>query len=451
MSEPGRYTALRHGLKLREEDARGLLPPEIELQAMWFSGLFGRAFQTVDGRALTIVDFGRWNREAGPDFHEATIQVEGRGLLKGAIELDAIDRDWERHGHGANPSYEAVVLHLFLSTGKERFFTRTVTHREVAQVHLQLPKDSELPLAPMPLAHAGRCSAPLREMPSERIEALLASAAEHRLSRKARRLERMIAARGQNEALYQLTAEALGYKENKIPMLLIAQRCPLAELQELGKAGEGILFGLAGFLEKREIAAVSGELLDEVRRHWEIWWRRRASLTHLILKREHWKAAGRPLNHPHRRLGALFLLAEQWPSYREHLEGHPMLEMNRWMRTLEHPFWTWRYTLHSSRSTRPLALIGLERVRDLFANVAMPLRLHNGARGWDKIGPMPGAAINRRLRTAAIRLFGTDENAAPWLRRLDHQQGLLQIYDDFCMADASNCEHCPFPELVGRW
>jgi hypothetical protein len=28
------------------------------------------------------------------------------------------------------------------------------------------------------------------------------------------------------------------------------------------------------------------------------------------------------------------------------------------------------------------------------------------------------------------------------------QQALLQIYDDFCMQDASDCARCPFPEQV---
>jgi hypothetical protein len=27
-----------------------------------------------------------------------------------------------------------------------------------------------------------------------------------------------------------------------------------------------------------------------------------------------------------------------------------------------------------------------------------------------------------------------------------HQQGLLQIYEDFCLQDNSDCAQCPFPE-----
>jgi hypothetical protein len=38
---------------------------------------------------------------------------------------------------------------------------------------------------------------------------------------------------------------------------------------------------------------------------------------------------------------------------------------------------------------------------------------------------------NRRLETAATRLFGNDPRRAQFLKTVAHQQGLLQIYEDF--------------------
>jgi hypothetical protein len=31
------------------------------------------------------------------------------------------------------------------------------------------------------------------------------------------------------------------------------------------------------------------------------------------------------------------------------------------------------------------------------------------------------------------------------------QQGLLQVYEDFCLRDASDCARCRFPEQLARW
>jgi hypothetical protein len=55
------------------ETSADVLPPELELQALWFSGAFGRDFRTTTGKRIRIVQFGEWNRGAGPDFHLAAI------------------------------------------------------------------------------------------------------------------------------------------------------------------------------------------------------------------------------------------------------------------------------------------------------------------------------------------------------------------------------------------
>ena len=49
------------------------------------------------------------------------------------------------------------------------------------------------------------------------------------------------------------------------------------------------------------------------------------------------------------------------------------------------------------------------------------------------------------------RLFGSEIQAAPWLKSLAHQQALLQIYRDFCLEDLSDCDQCPFPEQLAQW
>ena len=43
-------------------------PNELELQARWFAGEFGKNFVSATGDKIDIVQFGTWNREAGPIF-----------------------------------------------------------------------------------------------------------------------------------------------------------------------------------------------------------------------------------------------------------------------------------------------------------------------------------------------------------------------------------------------
>ena len=58
-----------------EEGRCLVLPAELELQALWFSGAFGRDFTTKEGQPVKVVQFGEWNRGAGPDFHHALVAI----------------------------------------------------------------------------------------------------------------------------------------------------------------------------------------------------------------------------------------------------------------------------------------------------------------------------------------------------------------------------------------
>src|SRR5438067_7864183 len=123
-----RYANFREANDARlRENSRGVARkiPELEIQARWFAGEFGAKFKTTDGNDLEIVQFGVWNREAGPDFTDAAISLKGGPPVRGCIELDPDARDWERHGHSMNGDYENVVLHVFTQRGDETFFTRT--------------------------------------------------------------------------------------------------------------------------------------------------------------------------------------------------------------------------------------------------------------------------------------------------------------------------------------
>jgi len=78
------------------------IPNELELQARWFAGEFGRKFRTLAGESVEIVQFGFWNREAGPDFQDAVVRIGDGPALRGTIEIDLLDRNWELHGHATN-------------------------------------------------------------------------------------------------------------------------------------------------------------------------------------------------------------------------------------------------------------------------------------------------------------------------------------------------------------
>jgi hypothetical protein len=98
-----------------------------------------------------------------------------------------------------------------------------------------------------------------------------------------------------------------------------------------------------------------------------------------------------------------------------------------------------------------MALIGESRVADILANVLFPFWVSEDADILHEYAKLPARLSNRRLETAATRLFGNDPRRAQFLKTVAHQQGLLQIYEDFCMQDNSDCAQCPFPEQMAQW
>ena len=92
-----------------------------------------------------------------------------------------------------------------------------------------------------------------------------------------------------------------------------------------------------------------------------------------------------------------------------------------------------------------MALVGDSRVNDMLANVFFPYRILSDPSLWNSYRELPVTQSNRKAQTAAIRLLG-DGPAPVFLKKLVYQQGLLQIYEDFCRYDASDCLRCTFPE-----
>ena len=351
-------------------------------------------------------------------------------------------------------------LHVFVERSDRAFFTRTLSNRNVPQVCIDLTSLTDAFNANIPLARPGRCQAPLKNLPEERVRSVLDAAAQFRLRQKANRIRNKIDVHGRDETLFQEIATALGYKENKLPFTLLTQRLPLRLLRENVEDCEALLFGAAGFLEAPDLDIYKKSAREYVRQLWDRWWPHRDDLQRLILPAKAWHLSGtRPLNHPQRRLAALAVLAREWPRLQRASGKSSVAAANDFFQALEHPFWNFHYTLTSKASPKEMALIGESRAADILANVLFPFwAAHElkapaspSAQLWTEYAKLPAQLSNRRLETAATRLFGNDPRRKEFLRTVAHQQGLLQIYEDFCMQDNSDCAQCPFPEQMRKW
>jgi hypothetical protein len=150
-------------------------------------------------------------------------------------------------------------------------------------------------------------------------------------------------------------------------------------------------------------------------------------------------------------LGALAILAQEWTSFVRSLARRNAKTTHDFFLGLRHPFWNFHYTLTSEAAPGEMAIVGDSRIADILANVLLPYFLAEGAEIWPAYEKLRAQLTNRRLETGATRLFGSDPRRPSFTKTIAQQQGLLQIYEDFCLQDNSDCAECPFPEQMQKW
>jgi len=425
--------------------------PDVELQALWIAGEFGREFVTTTGERVRVEHFGDWNRDPGPPFAGAQMIIAGV-KVRGGVEVHADARAWRRHAAG-NPDPENTILHVFaLDAKNEGSGTAPQPRRpgdgEIPVVFLDVSRFAFLPVDPPPRENTA-CRGAFAALPAARVLELVEAAAQYRLCRKAARLERLAEQFDPQEALYQAIAEALGYRNNKLPFTLLAQRFPLALLRSNRAEIEPLLFAASGFLNATDLSPLAGDTRTYLRDIWTQWWPRRSEFERLTLPASLWTLRGlRPVNHPQRRVAALAEIVRNWPVVETLSRAGDVTAIRHYFEQLAHPYWDFHYTLTSKRSPGRMALVGESRITDLLLNIFLPRALSSAPAFWQACRELPAADPNQRVELAARRLFGASAVGRRLGKRALTQQGLLQIYEDFCLACDADCTRCAMPSRL---
>ncbi len=416
------------------------LPPEAALESLWADGLLPGLACTSEGHgSVVVLDAGCWNRGEGPDFLQAEVEIGGV-RLRGDVELSLSVADWEIAGHDDNPLFAQVVLHVVFTPPPPAWYTRGAQHREIPVLYIPEERWMEACGRSRPLAGLEPGLAPLAEMPLGQLVSLMQAAAARRVEYKRFLFRSRAAVVGEDQAWYEALAATLGYAANKETMGILARRAPL---EELGEDAEAILFGTAGFLVPMLPEEAEEESRVYHRQVWDAWWPLRDQYALSARRRIPWKlAAGRPLNHPHRRVAALAIAARRWREIAPHLHTAGARELTRVLTSLAHPFWDWHCSLPSFPLSRPAALMGRARVRDFLVNHVCVQ--DESAGSWQAYLCFGAAEVPRHVQEIAQQLLGARDDVADLLRLSFAQQALLQLERDCCTEGA-------YPAALASW
>lgn len=455
----------RSALWLREGDEPHR-PCESLVQAIWRHQRINRdRLLTLDGRPLRILHPGFLNREAGPDFRRAVIQVDNEPPITGDVEVDLESRNWHGHQHDTNQAFAHVVLHVVWHETAQRPPLPTL----VLEHCLDAPLD-ELSqwLSPegrddIPDNCIGQCARFFAQFDREHIRELLRQAALVRLQTKAARLTARARQSGWSQALWEELFRALGYKHNAWPMQRLAELVPSAPPGQTADAWQARLLGWAGLLP-HDVPQRADESRLYLKHLWEFWWRERDAWNQVLLPPAVWRMDGlRPSNHPQRRLalasywlagGSLVEQLEHW--FEQAKAGLPLTdELLAILGNCPSGFWSKHFTLRSAPLTEPQPLIGESRVTDLAMNVVLPWFWARAQAGGNRVLSQraellylawPKGQDNSVLRLARNRLLAGCKGLAG--STAAEQQGLLQITRDFCDQSDALCSQCRLPALM---
>jgi len=73
--------------------------------------ILGSSFVSTKGKVIDIIHFGERNDNAGPDFLDCVVRIDGQKWA-GPIEFHLKASDWFKHKHQHDPTYDNVIAHF---------------------------------------------------------------------------------------------------------------------------------------------------------------------------------------------------------------------------------------------------------------------------------------------------------------------------------------------------
>ena len=260
--------------------------------------------KTVDGRRVQVLDPGRLNTDAGPDFFNAKVIIDGQKWA-GDIEIHVRASDWHRHRHDDDPAYRSVILHI---VRHDDVAVRRPDGRLIPQMRMECDPgfhNTYAALVDKAAAPSLPCAAELHSIEKIHLHGWLDRLAFERLHAKADRIERLLSRNNGDweEACFITLARALGFGVNSDPFERLAAGTPLTAI---GKHSDSllsiqaILFGQASLIPDD---TSTDRYADLLKREYKFL-AHKFSLT--PIRTPGWKMARmRPANFPHRRIAFL--------------------------------------------------------------------------------------------------------------------------------------------------
>lgn len=326
---------------------------------------------TNTGKKVRVVDPGLLNTDAGPDFFNAKIEIDGH-MWVGNVEMHYRATDWKRHRHDSDKAYDSVILHV---VAKDDAPVRRTNGELIPQLVLEVSPQFNADYASLVGATIEvPCATKIKQVPHLTIVEWVEGLAFERLHGKVERIHQLLDSFNGSweDVCYVTLARNFGFGINNDAFERLARRTPL---RLLGKHSdsvlqiEALLFGQAGMLDAQKPGMDSyyNQLCTEY-----AFLSNKFQLT--PMEKESWKLFRiRPQNFPYRRIAMLAQFIEGgFRMMNRILEAEGEKEMRALFEVELSGYWTKHYTF-GKPNERATATLSRSSIDIILINTVAPL------------------------------------------------------------------------------
>lgn len=412
------------------------------LHYVWQYKLFPAEMKTTAGNGVEIIDIGRVNPNAGPDFFNAKIKMDGT-VWVGNVEIHAKSSDWKKHRHTTDKAYDNVILHVVENADGEVFRTN---NQPIPQIELKVPEKilnnyKEL-FGEKKWIY---CEDKLQNIDKVLVRAWISSLLVQRLEQKMETIHQLLKTSGNNweEAFYVSLARSFGFGVNSQPFEMLAKSL---SQNILGKHKdnlfqiEAMLFGQGGFLEENMDDIYFQKLKKEYS-----FLRIKYNLTPVPVFQ--WKMLRlRPDNFPHIRLAQFAqLVFSSSKLFSKIIETSNLADVIKLFNSEVSDYWKEHYTF-AKESAFSRKRLGKSSIEILLINTVVPFlfaysvykneeQLRERALEFLEKIPAERNAVISKWNELGIKALSAYDS-----------QALLQLKKKYC--DEKNCLRCRFGHKI---
>lgn len=415
---------------------------EMLLQYLWENRLWQQCdLSTTDGRPIRVIDQGRRNTDAGPDFFNAKIIIDGK-LWAGNVEIHTRASDWRRHNHHLDPAYDTIILHV-VGHSDEIIYRRNGA--PIPQMVLPYTPDYRARYEQM-VNNPARlpCGESIHDFSAIYLTDWLTALGYERIYSKVERVMGLLQRLNGDwqQTAYVTVARALGFSTNSDPFERLALATPLRLLLKHSndpQLVEALLYGQAGFLDNLHFDdPEEQEYVDRLRADHSF-----LATKYNLPKPENlgWKMARmRPQNFPHRRIAALVaMLVQGFPLGRHIARITNEAAAREPFEVQIGGYWVNHFTFGNKSAYAPRAL-SHDSVTSLLINAIAPLLVAYGTYFGDESRLDTAVALLQGLPAEKNSIVSIFTDAGIPCPDAFTSQALIQLRRNYC--EQRKCLYC---------